>query len=108
MKAINSKLKKAVFGMMAAALTIGFSAFTTIETATFDTATYRYNLSSTNPIQENTESNWTMDDSTEGCNSTSDVLCTITAPVGTGLQPDFSNVSDVRTSPLISNITFKP
>lgn len=29
MKAINSKIKKAVFGMMAAALTIGFSAFTT-------------------------------------------------------------------------------
>src|SRR5690606_27749626 len=27
-KAINSKIKKAVFGMMAAALTIGFSAFT--------------------------------------------------------------------------------
>jgi len=36
MKAINSKIKKAIFGMMVAAVTIGFSAFTTVSSKHMD------------------------------------------------------------------------
>lgn len=72
------------------------------------TAYFHYQLSTTSG--ENNAANWRKVDNPEGlCEPGVDVLCTIMAPIAnpTDIHPDFTGISNVRTSPNISARVFK-
>ena len=73
------------------------------------TETYYYQSSSTDPLEENNESNWTTVPSQEECVLSASILCAIVAPVGSGGYPsfDFDLGETVRNSPQITDIMFR-
>lgn len=79
MKAINSKIRKAIFGMMVAALTIGFSAFTADRNLQGDTWYYE-----SGPA---TLPGSYSDESVALCDDEEEVICEIKAPANSLNQP---------------------
>src|SRR5690606_6098688 len=71
------------------------------------TATYYYMLDTDGP-EENEEENWVLlDDEDEGCDDEGEILCTIQAPAGPGEHPNFTGITNVRTSPLVKIESYK-
>lgn len=68
------------------------------------TQTYHYLLD--DPNGENDPMNWAEGPSESDCDGT-EVLCSITAPIGANGRPDFSGITNVRTSPLVTDKEFK-
>lgn len=79
MKAINSKVKKATFGMMAAALTMGFSAFTVDRNLQGDTWYYESGTA--------TLPGSYSDEPVANCDDEQEVICEIKAPNNGSNQP---------------------
>lgn len=111
-------MKKYFFGLMALVFALGASAFTQAsveKTKPADALTeYAYfYLTTNNAGDENNASKWdyitSQDPGDIGCEG-GDVLCTIYAPIANPMDthPDFTGITDVRASGLVSNKVYKP
>lgn len=111
-------MKKYLTGIFAVMLALCASAFTTQSakkakpTKTITGSAYFY-LTTDNVGDENTAALWdiipSQDPGDVGCEG-EDVLCTIYAPIAnpTDTHPDFTGISDVRSSELVKEKVFKP
>ena len=109
-------MKNFRFSLPVAALVLGivFSAFTrpqevVVKKGSTDYAYFLYSQSTA--TNENNAAMWNKVESPSGlCSNGQNVLCTILAPIADpdDEHPDFTGISNVRTSPAISSRVFKP
>lgn len=111
-------MKNYFFGLLAVVFALGASAFTQVSEQKAQPAValteYAYfYLTTSNAGDENDASKWDYITSQNpgdiGCEG-ENVLCTIYAPIANPMDthPDFTGISDVRTSTLVFSKVYKP
>ena len=98
-----------LFSTVVAFAAAAFTLLSAFDTKQQNTETYYYQLLSTDPSDENNQTNWTTTPPEGDCVFSADILCEIIAPEGLNGHPDFdfSIGESVRNSPDVEVTMYK-